>query len=115
MCSPICYPKIQVPSIIDRTKFKTARKPTFRGLTLGDCKFLNNFRYGAFATANICSIEEIHISSFDDKLARELGSSNLEEYLANNWNSEFDTRKVVEWDALDVHWDVIEKLNLGGL
>ena len=112
MCSPICYPLHQVPSILDGSKFKTARKPDLRGITLGSCKFMNNFRFGAFAKANICNIEEIHISSFDDKLARELGSSNLDEYLTNNWNSDYDSRKVIEWDALDIYWDVVKKLGL---
>lgn len=109
---PIVYPKSQVLMICDRTKDTTARKPTINA-NLGSCKFLNNFRYGHFAEANISEIErDVHISSFDDRLAQRLGYGTVEEYLSNNWNDEYDTRTLIRWDAIDVRWDVVKQLGV---
>lgn len=106
------FPKSQVLMVCDGSKNTTARKPTFK-VSLGNRKFLNNFKYGHFAEANICEIErDVHISSFDDKLAQKLGYSTVEEYLANNWNNEYDTRTLIKWDAINVRWDVVEKLGV---
>lgn len=98
--------------ICNEIKDTTARKPTINA-SLGSCKFLNNFKYGYFAEANICEIErDVHISSFDDKLAQKLGYETVGEYLSHNWNDDYDTRTLIHWDAIDVRWDVVEKLGV---
>ena len=96
--------------ILDYSKFKTARKPTFRVKTGKRRAFMNNFKFGAFGDAFIESAEVIHIDSFDDKLANELGYPSLEDYLANNWNSEFDSRKVIEWSDFKPNESVIRQI-----
>lgn len=108
MC--ILYPLAQIPSILDGSKFKTARKPTFAIKTGKERAFVNNMKLGAFGWGFIESAEVVHIDSFDDKLARELGSPNLESYLANGWNSEFDSRKVIEWSDFRPNEDVLRQI-----
>lgn len=106
----ILFPVVQIPLILDGSKFKTARKPTYAIRTGKRRAFMNNMKFKAFGDAFIESAEVIHIDSFDDKLARELGSPNLESYLTNNWNSDFDSRKVIEWSDFRPNWDVIRQI-----
>lgn len=106
----ISFPRWQIPLILDETKFKTARKPTFAIITGKRRAFMNDRRHKAFGDAFIESAEVVHIDSFDDKLARELGSPNLESYLANGWNSDFDSRKIIEWSDFRPNWDVLRQI-----
>lgn len=106
------FPKSQVLMVCNGSKDTTARKPDFK-VSLGARKFLNNFKYGYFAEANISEIErDVHISSFDDRLAQRLGYATVEDYLANNWNDEYETRTLIKWDAINVRWDVVKQLGV---
>lgn len=96
--------------ILDGSKIATGRKPTFAIKTGKDRAFMNNFKYGAFGKAFIESAEVVHISSFDDKLAQELGYKTVNDYFANNWNSEYDSRKIIRWSNFRPNIDVIKQI-----
>lgn len=96
--------------ILDETKFKTGRKPTYAIRTGKRRAFMNDMRLGAFGDAFIESTEIVHIDSFDDKLAQELGYPTVGDYFANNWNSEFDSRKIIEWSDFKPNWDIIRQI-----
>lgn len=108
MC--ILFPKVQIPMILDYSKFKTGRKPTFAIKTGKRRDFMNNFKFGSFGSAFIESAEVVHIDSFDDKLAQELGYPTVGDYFANNWNSEYDSRKIIEWSDFQPNMDVIKQI-----
>ena len=96
--------------ILNHEKFKTGRKPTFAIRTGKRRAFMNDFKYGAFGDAFIESTEIVHIDSFDDKLAKELGYPTVGDYFANNWNSEFDSRKIIEWSDFRPNESVLRQI-----
>lgn len=109
----VSFPKTQVMMCCTKEKDITLRKPTTK-VTNDVVKFLNNYRYGVFAEAPLKSTYTVSVDEIDDKLAHRLGYQTREEYLANGWNDEFDTRVAIEWDKtqLTVYWDVVEKLGV---
>ena len=104
------FPKEQVNMIVNGAKICTLRRPTYRIREGKEHKFVNNFKYGAFATAWIESTELISVDDINDELAQELGYSNRSEYLENGWNDEFDERLLIRFHIVDVDWETVEKL-----
>lgn len=109
----VSFPKEQVLMCCTKEKDITLRKPTTK-ITNDVIKFLNNYRYGVFAKAPIKATYMVSVDEIDTKLANRLGYNTPEEYLANGWNDDFDTRVAIEWDKtqLTVYWDVVEKLGV---
>ena len=106
----VSFPKKQVPMCCNKTKDITFRSPTTK-VTNNVVKFLCNYRYGVFAEAPLKSTFIISVDDIDDYWANRAGYNTREEYLANGWNSEFDTRVAIEWDKtqLKVYWDVVKQ------
>ena len=109
----VSFPKKQVMMCCNKSKDITLRKPTTK-VTNNVVKFLNNYKYGVFAEAPLKSTYIISVDDIDNKLANRLGYETREEYLANGWNDDFDTRLAIEWDKtqLTVYWDVVKKLGV---
>ena len=104
------FPKSQVEMIVNGEKVATLRKPTYNIIVGKEHKFVNNFKYGAFASAYITSAELISVDDITDELAHYLGYFNREEYLANGWNDEFDRRLLISWSNISVNWDAVDKI-----
>ena len=106
------FPKSQVLMVATGQKVATLRKPTYRIKTGKEHKFINNFKYGAFATAYIDSAEVISVDDITDELAHELGYNNRQEYLNNGWNDEYGERLLIRFHIVDVDWETINKLGV---
>lgn len=106
----ISFPKKQVLMCCNKTKDITFRKPTTK-VTNDVVKFICNYKYGVFAEAPLKSTFIIPVDDIDDKMANRAGYRTREEYLANGWNSDFDTRLAIEWDTtqLEVYWNVVKQ------
>lgn len=108
----VLFPKTQVKMVCDESKVATLRKPTYKIKVGKDHKFVNNFKYGAFASAFVESAEIISVDDITDELAHDLGYSSKDEYLANGWNDEYSERLLIRWSNIQVNWDVVEKLGV---
>ena len=104
------FPRSQVRMVVNGSKIATLRKPSFRIKTGKDHKFINNFKYGAFATAFIDSAEVIDVDDIDDELANDLGYANRSEYLQNGWTDEYDERVLIRFHIVDVNCETVKKI-----
>lgn len=95
-------------------KVMTGRSLDFKILIRNDHKFISTRKYGAFGMADIQSVFIKKIGDLTPNEIKMLGYSNIDEYLAEDFNKGLtinSEKKWIVWSNFRPNWEVIDKIN----